>query len=53
MSDDEVDQDLLSFLRAHINGPPLAVPDATIGVLESAEHIYDVPDSELLTIHIS
>jgi len=44
MSDDEVDQDLLSFMRAHMNGSLLAAPHATIGVLESAEYIYDVPD---------
>ena len=45
MSDDEVDQDLLSFMREHMNGSLLAAPEATIGVLESAEYIYDVPDS--------
>jgi hypothetical protein len=50
MSDDEVDQDLLSFMRAHLDGGHLIASEATIGVLESAEYIYDVPDSALLTL---
>lgn len=45
MSDDEVDQDLLSFMRAHMQGSNLTASDSTIGVLESAEYIYDVPNS--------
>jgi hypothetical protein len=42
MSDDEVDQDLLAFMRAHMNGSNLRTAEATTGVLESAEYICDV-----------
>jgi hypothetical protein len=43
MSDDEVDLDLLEFMRAHLNGNGHAKRmDETTGVLESAEWIYDV-----------
>jgi len=49
MSDDEVDHDLLEFMRAHMNGNGHSngVPEST-GVLESAELIYDVPFPEFL-----
>jgi hypothetical protein len=46
---DEVDHDLLEFMRAHMNGNGNYVNDVelTTGVLESAEHVCDV----LLPIH--
>lgn len=48
MSDDEVDQDLLEFMRAHMNGSNLPAVEATTGVLESAEYICDVRTLNLL-----
>jgi len=49
MSDDEVDQDLLEFMRAHMNGSNLPAVEATTGVLESAEYICDV---RTLNLHL-
>jgi len=44
MADDDVDHDLLEFMRAHMNGACGAhAAELTSGVLESAEQIYDVP----------
>ena len=48
MSDDEVDQDLLEFMRVHMNGSNLPAVEATTGVLESAEYICDVRTLNLL-----
>jgi hypothetical protein len=47
MSDDEVDYDLLAFMKAHAlgNGFSCAAETST-GVLESAELIYDVHSPE-------
>ena len=43
MADDEVDHDLLEFMRAHMNGTAHTNAfDSSTGVLESAERIYDV-----------
>jgi hypothetical protein len=42
MSDDDVDHDLLDFMRLHINGNGHCEVKQTTGVLESAEEIYDV-----------
>lgn len=43
MSDDDVDHDLLEFVRAHMNGAGASrAAEPTLGVLESAERIYDV-----------
>lgn len=43
MADDDVDHDLLEFMRAHMNGAGGArATESTLGVLESAEQIYDV-----------
>ena len=53
MTDDEVDYDLLEFMRAHMNGEIQKVAfNCTLGVLESAEQIYNVSHSlgtEILT----
>jgi hypothetical protein len=43
MADDDVDHDLLEFMRAHMNGGGGNRAESTLGVLESAEQIYDVP----------
>jgi hypothetical protein len=46
MSDDEVDHELLAFMRANMNGNGSILPsEKNIGVLESAEQIYDVSHS--------
>jgi hypothetical protein len=46
MSDDEVDHELLDFMRAHMNGNGnISSSEKNIGVLESAEQIYDVSHS--------
>jgi hypothetical protein len=45
MADDDVDHDLLEFMRAHMNGAGGDRAESTLGVLESAEQIYDVPPS--------
>ena len=42
MSDDEVDHDLLAFMREHMNGSNIPAAESTTGVLESAEYICDV-----------
>ena len=43
MADEEIDHDLLEFMRAHMNGKVYKNNVAsTTGVLESAERIYDV-----------
>ena len=43
MADDEVDHDLIEFMRAHMFGKSQkTAPDSSLGVLESAERIYDV-----------
>lgn len=43
MSDDDVDHDLLEFMRAHMTGKSQeATVTSSLGVLESAERIYDV-----------
>jgi pyridoxine 5'-phosphate synthase PdxJ len=42
MADDDVDYDLLEFMRAHMNGAGGPRAEPTLGVLESAEQIYDV-----------
>ena len=42
MADDDVDHDLLDFMRLHINGNGHCEVKQTTGVLESAEQIYDV-----------
>ena len=43
MADDEVDHDLLEFMRAHMNGKgQKSASDCNLGVLESAERICDV-----------
>jgi len=43
MADDDVDHDLLEFMRAHMNNAGGAHgAESTLGVLESAEQIYDV-----------
>jgi hypothetical protein len=43
MTDDDVDYDLLEFMRAHMNGAGgIRSSESTLGVLESAEQIYDV-----------
>lgn len=43
MADDDVDHDLLEFMKAHMNGNGFSSSfDTTTGVLESAELIYDV-----------
>jgi hypothetical protein len=50
MADDDVDHDLLEFMRAHMTGKcQKSVVDSTLGVVENAEQIYDVsnPNSEL------
>jgi hypothetical protein len=43
MADDDVDHDLLEFMRAHLpsNAQTLTC-DSSLGVLESAEQICDV-----------
>ena len=43
LADDDVDHDLLEFMRAHMNGVGKHHAESTLGVLESAEQIYDVP----------
>jgi hypothetical protein len=45
MADDDVDHDLMEFMRAHMNGAGGDRAESTLGVLESAEQIYDVPPS--------
>jgi hypothetical protein len=43
MADDDVDHDLLEFMKAHMNGNGQTNGfDSSTGVLESAEQIYDV-----------
>ena len=43
MADDDVDHDLIEFMRAYMAGTCRKTTlDATLGVLESAERIYDV-----------
>ena len=43
MSEDDVDHDLLEFMRAHMNGGcQKKAVDSSLGVLESAERIYNV-----------
>jgi hypothetical protein len=43
MADDEVDHDLLEFMRAHMNGNgQKSASDCNLGVLESAERICNV-----------
>jgi hypothetical protein len=43
MADDEVDHDLIEFMRAHMTSKcQKTASDSTLGVLESAERIYDV-----------
>jgi hypothetical protein len=42
MTDDDVDHDLLDFMRLHINGNSHCEVQQTTGVLESAEEISDV-----------
>ena len=49
MSDDEVDHELLEFMRAHMNGNGnVSSREASIGVMESAEQIYDVSHTVVL-----
>ena len=50
MADDEVDHDLIEFMRAHMTGKSQkTASDSSLGVLESAERIYNVrhPDNAL------
>jgi hypothetical protein len=42
MTDDDVDHDLLDFMRLHLNGSCNLEVEETTGVIESAELIYDV-----------
>lgn len=43
MADDEVDHDLIEFMRAHMTGKSQkSASDSSLGVLESAERIYNV-----------
>jgi hypothetical protein len=44
MSDDDVDYDLLDFMRAHMNGNASHVHpvETSTGVLEGAEYVCDV-----------
>jgi len=43
MADDEVDHDLLEFMRAHMACKDTKkASECNLGVLESAERIYDV-----------
>lgn len=43
MADDEVDHDLIEFMRAHMLGKSQKMAtDSSLGVLESAERIYNV-----------
>jgi len=44
LEDDDVDHDLLDFMRAHMNGNGHATNgvDMSTGVLESAEYVYNV-----------
>jgi hypothetical protein len=43
MADDDVDHDLLEFMRAHLpSNTQTLTCDSSLGVLESAEQICDV-----------
>ena len=51
MADDEVDHDLIEFMRAHMTGKSQkTASESSLGVLESAERIYDVRHPESYTI---
>lgn len=60
MADDDVDHDLIEFMRAHMTGKSQkTASDSSLGVLESAERIYNVSDptlplspSKILTISL-
>ena len=49
MTDDEVDHDLLEFMRAHLpSNAQTPIGDSSLGVIESAEQICDVRMLRLL-----
>ena len=51
MVDDQVDHDLIEFMRAHMTGKSQkTASESSLGVLESAERIYDVRHPESYTI---